>query len=235
VRVSVSDPAGRDGLAEAISAILAGRPLSRAQRGLFRDLVSQMPPRERAALLRDAFAHARQQPEVQGVSRLDALEKIVALVDRAVADRSAAAVVSEAHFSPGEDCRHRIVSLLDGAQRTLDVCVFTITDDPIAAAVLRAEKRGVRVRVITDDLKLLAPGSDIARFRRAGVSVATDQMPAHMHHKFALVDRWILIAGSYNWTRDAAVANLGDVISTSDFALVRAFSVRFDELWKRFG
>ena len=33
----------------------------------------------------------------------------------------------------------------------MDICVFTITCDEITAAVLGAHKRGVRVRIITDN------------------------------------------------------------------------------------
>lgn len=45
----------------------------------------------------------------------------------------------------------RLLQLLRGAQRTLDVCVFTITCDEIADALMQAHKRGVRVRVISDN------------------------------------------------------------------------------------
>lgn len=41
--------------------------------------------------------------------------------------------------------------MLRSAQRTLDVCVFTITCDEIADALIQAHQRGVRVRVISDN------------------------------------------------------------------------------------
>ena len=45
----------------------------------------------------------------------------------------------------------RFLSVLDSAQRTLDVCVFTVTNDSIAQALSNAHRRGVVVRIITDD------------------------------------------------------------------------------------
>lgn len=45
----------------------------------------------------------------------------------------------------------RLLQVLRSAQRTLDVCVFTITCDEIADALLQAHQRGVRVRVISDN------------------------------------------------------------------------------------
>lgn len=41
--------------------------------------------------------------------------------------------------------------MLGSAKRTLDVCVFTITCDEIASALIQAHQRGVRVRVISDN------------------------------------------------------------------------------------
>ena len=48
-------------------------------------------------------------------------------------------------------CVCRLLSVLRSAQRTLDVCVFTITCDEIADALLQAHQRGVRVRIISDN------------------------------------------------------------------------------------
>jgi len=77
----------------------------------------------------------------------------------------------------------RLMSLLSSARTSIDVCVFTITCDEISAALLDAHRRGVRVRVITDNDQAANTGSDIARLRSAGVPVATDADTAHMHHK----------------------------------------------------
>jgi phosphatidylserine/phosphatidylglycerophosphate/cardiolipin synthase-like enzyme len=45
----------------------------------------------------------------------------------------------------------RFLSYLTAAQRQLDICVFTLTCNEIADAILAVHKRGVRVRIITDD------------------------------------------------------------------------------------
>ncbi|MCA9551605.1 MAG: endonuclease, partial [Myxococcales bacterium] len=139
--------------------------------------------------------------------------------------------VAEAHFSPGEGCRDAIIRHLGETERTLDLCVFTITDDRIADAVIDAHQRGVRVRLVTDDLKSEDRGSDVDRMARAGISVRTDLSDAHMHHKFALFDRARLLTGSYNWTRSAFLENQENVLITNEARLVRAFSTAFESLW----
>jgi phosphatidylserine/phosphatidylglycerophosphate/cardiolipin synthase-like enzyme len=45
----------------------------------------------------------------------------------------------------------RMLDLLYGARSTLDICVFNITCNELAEAVIAAHRRGVRVRVITDN------------------------------------------------------------------------------------
>jgi phosphatidylserine/phosphatidylglycerophosphate/cardiolipin synthase-like enzyme len=142
--------------------------------------------------------------------------------------------VAEAHFSPGDDCVRRIRGLFGGARRSVDVCVFTITDDRIAEAIEAAHRRGVAVRIISDDDKAFDPGSDIERLNDGGIPVRVDNSPAHMHNKFAVFDETLLLTGSFNWTRSASRENQENLIVTSEPRLVRTFEETFAQLWERF-
>lgn len=144
------------------------------------------------------------------------------------------AEAAKAGFSPGDDCLDMIRDEFARARRRADVCVFTITDDRIRAAMLDAKRRGVAIRVISDNDKSMDEGSDIEPLRRAGVEVRVDQTEAHMHHKFAVFDGARLLTGSYNWTRSAANYNQENVVVTSERALVESFGREFDRLWQRF-
>jgi mitochondrial cardiolipin hydrolase len=140
----------------------------------------------------------------------------------------------EVHFSPGEACCRRIQSLLGAAKRTLDICVFTITDDRITQTILAAHRRKVRVRLVTDNDKAGDLGSDIEELRRGGVPVRMDDSPYHMHHKFVIVDGETLLNGSFNWTRSASMNNQENFIVSDDARLVDAFQKEFDRLWAGF-
>ena len=95
---------------------------------------------------------------------------------------------------------------LRSAKRTLDICVFTISDDYIAEVIRQKHQSGVRVRIITDDDTRSNQGSDIIELQRLGIPVKTDDSPSHMHHKFAILDGKVLINGSFNWTVQASTA-----------------------------
>jgi cardiolipin hydrolase len=188
----------------------------------------------RLAIVRLAFAIARQglaAPE--GGPVLGWLEEVVVAL-RERAEPSAGARM-EAHFSPGEDCPRAIQQLLDRARRSIDACVFTITDDRLAAALIGAHRRGVAVRVVTDDAKAEDLGSDAGRLEREGIAVRVDRSPFHMHHKFAIVDGSTLLTGSYNWTRGAANDNEENLIVVADPRLLTPFAATFELLWDRFG
>ena len=141
----------------------------------------------------------------------------------------------EVHFSPGETCLQAILDRLNDAERTIDICVFTITDDRIARTIVDAHRRKVRVRVITDNDKANDEGSDVWNIERAGVAVRVDRTEFHMHHKFAVFDGRSAITGSYNWTRGAARNNEENLVVSGDPRLAAAFSKEFDALWKHLG
>lgn len=160
------------------------------------------------------------------------LSDVVKVLDHA---RPESNIDTEVWFSPGTECRDAILRHLISARRRLDICVFTIADDDLSAAIIKAHKRGVAVRVITDNDKRFDAGSDIQLLADAGIAIVMDPGKAHMHHKFALVDdRWLL-NGSFNWTRSASTVNDENLVVTNDPQQLRVFAAQFDELWQRFG
>ena len=140
---------------------------------------------------------------------------------------------AEAWFSPHGDIADVLKRLLDKTRRRLDICVFTITDDRLSRAVIRAHQRGVAVRILSDDDKSADRGSDIDRFARAGVNVRVDRSPHHMHHKFALVDGEMLLNGSYNWTRSADRKNAENLMAIADGVLFQTYQREFERLWSK--
>lgn len=137
----------------------------------------------------------------------------------------------EVYFSPGKSCRAAILNQIQTASNSLDICVFTISDDFIANALVLAYKRNLKVRIITDNDKTEDKGSDIDRFHKEGLDVKIDDTSHHMHHKFMVVDGKVAITGSYNWTRSAAKFNHENLLLTRDQAVVKAFKKEFEDLW----
>ena len=213
---------------------LDDRRLSRNERQVLEEVVDSLgSASDRREVVHRAFEVARDAlagPDDRSV--LDWLEDVV----KALREGSPAPTglpLAEAYFSPGEECVLAIHRLLANARRTADVCVFTITDDRLADDLLGAHRRGVSVRIITDDSKADDLGSDVDRLGRAGIPVRVDRSPYHMHHKFAILDGSTLMTGSYNWTRGAARDNEENFIVTGETRLISPFVATFDRLWQK--
>ncbi len=161
---------------------------------------------------------------------LDWLEEVTKVLRRSAEE--APEGNTDTCFSPGDHCWQKINGLFRTARSRADVCVFTITDDRITTEILAAHKRGLKLRIVTDNDKAFDAGSDTERLAKAGVPVKIDRTPNHMHHKFALFDRKQLLTGSYNWTRSAAQYNEENYIITDDRALLVPFEKEFERLWK---
>lgn len=137
------------------------------------------------------------------------------------------------YFSPGVDCLNAIIYQIQRATKSLQICVFTITDDRISNEIKAAEERGVNIKVISDGHKAHDLGSDIFHLAGNGINIREDNTPEHMHHKFAIVDGDTLINGSYNWTRSAADKNEENILITNEPELVRPYIQEFDKLWDK--
>lgn len=169
-------------------------------------------------------------PHYSALNWLEKVVKALAPIPVPVANSQ----LTEALFTPEHNCAGRIVELFQSASASVDICVFTITDDRISDAIIRAHRRGVRLRIVTDNDKCFDPGSDIDRFRQAGIGVRIDRTENHMHHKFAVFDGSILLSGSYNWTRSASQLNEENLLLTAEKRLVEPFRELFERLWRNF-
>lgn len=217
---------------------LSDGKLSRAEKATLKAILTNHADtsNERDLLRHRAFEIARQTllgPDAKkAVDWLEDVTGILLQVERPSAGESGQKIC-EVLFSPGDACRLRIQELLRKSQTTVDVCVFTLTDDRIAESVMDTAARGVRTRIISDNDKSLDLGSDMHRLHAAGIQVRIDRTPNHMHHKFAVFDGKIVASGSYNWTRSAADDNEENIVVTNDQKIVGAFHAQFDQLWKR--
>ncbi len=213
---------------------LADLKLSNEERDELRQLGSDLSPDKIRYLRNRAFALVRElvlEP-ANAQAALKWLEQVVKTLDLASAPPRPA--VASAHFSPGEECLRKIRELCRQARRSVDICVYTISDDRLSEEIIACHRRGVAVRVISDNEKQFDEGSDVAYLRGQGVPLRIDAGPFHMHHKFALFDGQWLLNGSFNWTRSASTSNAENLLVIDHPQLLAAYARQFDELWARY-
>jgi len=67
----------------------------------------------------------------------------------------------DAFFFPNKANVKKLANYISKAKKTLDICVFNITNDDLCYAVIGRHKAGVQVRVISDDETMTNKGNDV--------------------------------------------------------------------------
>lgn len=129
----------------------------------------------------------------------------------------------------------RLVQYIQKATKSINICVFNLTNDDLAKAVLARHAAGVKVRVITDDECMTNKGSDISNLAAEGIPVRTDDAPEyHMHNKFMVVDDTYLLTGSFNWTFQAGSNNQENLLVVDNQYYIKKYNDEFEKLWVNF-
>jgi phosphatidylserine/phosphatidylglycerophosphate/cardiolipin synthase-like enzyme len=134
-------------------------------------------------------------------------------------------------FPPDDDATAVIVAHFDAAKASIDYQLFNFTSEPIADALIRAHKRGVAVRLLLDKRGQASPHSQAARCKSAGLDVRLDGKHPIAHNKVRLIDGKVLLAGSFNDSRQAN-RNAENLTRDEDPDLVAAFAANFERHWE---
>jgi phosphatidylserine/phosphatidylglycerophosphate/cardiolipin synthase-like enzyme len=133
-----------------------------------------------------------------------------------------------------------LITRIDNATATLDICAYSLTDAAVATAMINAHNRGVQVRFITEHDNL---SSQTAALESAGIPVIDDTFGINsgsglMHDKFAVLDYQgssdvanIVWTGSYNLTTNGSTVNANNGIAIQDEGLSGAYTAEFNEMW----
>lgn len=137
-------------------------------------------------------------------------------------------------YTHEDTSQRQLISFLQMARQRLDVCIYLFTCRDLGKIILELHRRGVQVRIITDRSQSYEDGSQIGTFRAEGIPIRCNSSTFLMHHKFVLLDRKMLINGSFNWTKTATLGNHENILVTNSFHIVQPFIEEFDRLWDMF-
>jgi cardiolipin synthase len=136
-----------------------------------------------------------------------------------------------------QDTSQPVLDLINAAERTICIKMFTFTADDIAEALIAAQKRGVLVRVMlnparssgsraNDDMK--------ARLQTAGVTVAWSSPAfAVTHEKSMVVDGRIALIATFNFGVKYFTATRDYGIVTEDSRTISEMLTCYEADWSR--
>lgn len=132
----------------------------------------------------------------------------------------------------------RLVTLIDSAQRSIDVAAYDFDLRNVAEAMARAKGRGVAVRMVTDsdtvgNLRDERIQAAIRIVRTAAIPIVEDGRRPIMHHKFVVVDATTVLTGSWNLTEGDTFRLDNNAVIFRNPDLAANFTAEFEEMFVR--
>lgn len=128
-----------------------------------------------------------------------------------------------------------IAKLLQEASASVDAALYRLTNPQLARALEQARRRGLQVRLLTDQVKYNETETTRNLLAETAIPFRTlngrKGSGSKLHHKFAILDRSIVLAGSYNWTMESEEGNYDHLLVLPDPEIVQAYQQEFDRLW----
>ena len=128
-----------------------------------------------------------------------------------------------------------VAAALDRARLTIDAALYDLDLWSIRDALLRAARRGVKVRLVAESDHLDRP--EFQALQRAGIPIVGDHRQALMHNKFIIIDRYEVWTGSMNYTLNGVYRNDNDLVRLVSPRIAADYTAEFEEMFTghRFG
>ena len=126
-------------------------------------------------------------------------------------------------FTPPRDCARLITDVIDRAKNTIHMQAYGLTHPEIINSLIKANERGVKVRVLLDRSNLTQKYSKIEELKQAGIEVGIDRVSGIAHNKIIIVDLYTTVTGSFNFTVSAAKRNVENVLIIQDSKIAHSY------------
>ncbi|EEZ99465.2 Mitochondrial cardiolipin hydrolase-like Protein [Tribolium castaneum] len=158
-------------------------------------------------------------------------------------------VMCSSHFNTHTACEdncsvthlNTLLRFLGSAKYSISLCMYMVTLKQVTDELIKAEDRGVKVRIITDHVMYKMERSKTKLLKeRYGFEVRTPPyQDSLMHHKYCLVDAedpnlQKMFLGSLNLTVQGCLKNFEFVCITNNSTMIKRYNEEFESLWTTF-
>ena len=138
---------------------------------------------------------------------------------------------TEVYFSLYDNPQKEIIKNINQAEAFINMAMYIFTDREIALPLVKAQERGVKVRLYLDKEQVEYQYSQSRFLVQGGIKTRISSNKYIMHNKFAIIDNRILLTGSYNWTFSANNRNDENLMVIDDPEIIEIFQNQFVNLW----
>lgn len=136
------------------------------------------------------------------------------------------------YFSPDSNFEKKIIDIISKAKSSIDFLAFAFTNFNIANALIEAKNRGIKIRGIFDKTQnSFQEYSKYNLLKDNNISVILDKNPKKLHSKVIIIDKEVVITGSYNFTKKANNKNDENSIIIYDKAIAKRYMDNFNTIY----
>ncbi|MBF0518905.1 MAG: phospholipase D family protein [Nitrospirae bacterium] len=132
-------------------------------------------------------------------------------------------VVAAVYFSPNGGCTDAIVNEINNAKAEILVQAYSFTSKPIAEALVKAKKSGIKIEIILDKSNLSAKYSSADFTAHMGLPTYIDSDHTIAHNKIIIIDGETLITGSFNFSKAAEEHNAENLLILKSKELAQTY------------
>lgn len=132
-------------------------------------------------------------------------------------------ILIDVYFSPEQRCLPQIIKEIDKAKDSIFLQSYSFTSKKIASSLIKARERGVKIFVMTDKSQIRSKSSVVLWLASKGVPIFVDYKVAIAHNKVIVIDKKVVLTGSYNWTKAAEFSNAENLLVIRDKKIVKLY------------
>lgn len=143
-------------------------------------------------------------------------------------------------FSDKGSIAAQLIRAIDASKVSIDIAIHGLALREVAAALVAAKKRGVKIRIVMNQTHVWpekprdARSPEVQQLIDLGFEMKMlrgGDMFGVMHNKIAIFDGQILESGSYNWTHAADTWHWENAMFHAEQARIKAYQSYWNWLW----
>jgi phosphatidylserine/phosphatidylglycerophosphate/cardiolipin synthase-like enzyme len=123
----------------------------------------------------------------------------------------------------------QLASAIDGARLSVDMAIYDLNLWSIRDALIRVQRRGVMVRMVTESDNL--DQQEVQELKQAGIEVLGDRREGLMHDKFVVIDRLEVWTGSMNFTTGGGYLDNNNLLQIHSTKLAEDYTCEFEQMF----
>jgi phosphatidylserine/phosphatidylglycerophosphate/cardiolipin synthase-like enzyme len=122
-----------------------------------------------------------------------------------------------------------LAQAIDSARLSVDIAIYSLSLNSIRDALIRAHKRGVKVRIVMESDNM--DRTDPQRLKEEGIPILGDRRAGLMHNKFVIIDKSEVWVGGMNYTDSGAYTDNNVMMRIRSVKMTENFVKEFEEMY----